>query len=97
MMAAESLEGRLEPVIQRPAEAEYDVFQQYLQMIQRESERCRKITGKTARFRPGQRFNSATAHDLTGLVSEVLDMVQHLSKYREKQIEFSPTAPASSK
>jgi signal transduction histidine kinase len=88
LMAADSLEGRVEEVLGALPPAEADVIRQYLQMIQRESDRCRQITSKLLDFARGQEATRARA-DITGLIAEVLEMIRHLGKYREKKILFS--------
>jgi len=89
-MAAESLEGRIATLLESLPQAEADVVRQYLQMIQSESFRCKQITERLLDFSRGR---DATRHttDLTHLVAEVVAMVQYLSKYREKKIEFTQT------
>jgi len=89
MMAAESLEERVHSALGEGSSDEVNIIRQYLQMIQRESDRCRQITGKLLDFARGQEATRART-DVTGLVSEVLDMVQHLGKYRDRKITFDP-------
>ena len=92
-MAAESLESRLQPsTLEVAVPEDAGVIHQYLQMIQRESDRCRHITGKLLDFARGQ-DSVRSRTDVTELVVEVLDMVQHLGKYRGKQIEFARRTP----
>lgn len=91
-MAAESLESRLVELLERLDPSEADVVRRYLQMIQTESFRCRQITERLldfSRAREARRESTDVAH----LVSEVVAMVQCLSKYREKKIEFHPAGP----
>jgi signal transduction histidine kinase len=91
-MAAESLEGRVAaPLCQLPEE-EASVVRQYLAMIQAESFRCKQITERLLDF---SRAREATREmiDLTRLVSEVVAMIQHLTRYREKKIDFSRSEP----
>jgi signal transduction histidine kinase len=91
-MAAESLEGRLVPLIDQLPPDEAEVVRRYVAMIQSESFRCKQITERLLDF---SRAREATREmvDLTRLVSEVVAMVQYLTKYREKKIEFSHTEP----
>lgn len=91
-MAAESLEGRIVELLGNLPDAEADVVRQYLQMIQNESFRCKQITERLLDFSRG-RDAARESTDLVRLVSEVVAMVQYLSKYREKRIEFARTAP----
>ncbi|MFN0051556.1 MAG: sensor histidine kinase [Planctomycetales bacterium] len=91
-MAAESLEGRVAEVLTQMESAEADVVQQYLQMIQSESFRCREITERLLDFARGREAIRERT-DLSRLVTEVVAMVQHLSKYRDKTIEFDRHEP----
>jgi two-component system, NtrC family, sensor kinase len=86
-MASESLEGRILPQIDTFPAEDRPVVPQYLKMIQDEAFRCREITGRLLDFaRAGNGAREPT--DVSRLVEEVVAMVQHLSKYRDKQIEF---------
>lgn len=91
-MAAESMESRIADLLQRLDPAEAEIVRRYLQMIQSESFRCKQITERLLDF---SRAREATREptDLANLISEVVAMVQYLSKYREKKIEFTRTAP----
>jgi two-component system NtrC family sensor kinase len=87
-MAAESLQDRVKG---NPSESESEdaaIIPRYLAMIQREASHCQQITAKLLDFARGQqeiRFRN----DLTLIVSEVLTMVQHMSKFHDRNIEFS--------
>jgi two-component system NtrC family sensor kinase len=91
-MAADSLSERAEGLerIMDPADA--SVVQHYLKMIQREADRCRQITGKLLDFARGQDA-TRTRYDVTSLIREVREMVQLLSKHRNKQIVFERPEP----
>jgi len=91
-MAAESLEGRIAELLRNLPAGDGDVIRQYLQMIQNESFRCKQITERLLDFSRG-RDAARESTDLVRLVCEVVAMVQYLSKYREKRIEFARTAP----
>ena len=92
--AAEALEMRLHDVIHRDdakEDAEHDseieVVKQYLRTIQDEAFRCKGITERLLDFsRMGDMEKQET--DISELVEGVIDMVRHLGKYREKNIEF---------
>ncbi len=97
--AAESLEMRLHDIIQEDGEkpddeqdTEIEILRTYLRKIQEEAFRCKGITEKLLDY---SRMGDVQKHDvdLTELVQGVIDMVRHLGKYREKQIEFLPAAP----
>jgi len=63
------------------------VLQNYLRKIQNEAFRCKGITEKLLDFsRSGDVERHST--DLRELVQDVIDMVQHMGKYREKSLEF---------
>jgi len=91
-MAAESLEGRLSSLTATADEGEAQVVRQYLQMIQAESVRCKQITERLLDFSRGRDATREMA-DVTHIVSEVVAMVQYLSKYREKTIVFTHETP----
>jgi signal transduction histidine kinase len=97
--AAESLEMRLHDIIQEDGEkpddeqdTEIEILRTYLRKIQDEAFRCKGITEKLLDY---SRMGDVQKHDadLTELVQGVIEMVRHLGKYREKQIEFVPAAP----
>jgi two-component system, NtrC family, sensor kinase len=96
--SAESLELRLHDIIQEDDEKpdgeqseEIALLRDYLRRIQDEAFRCKEITEKLLDFsRMGDSEKQTT--DLTNLVGDVIDMVRHLGKYREKQVEFHPDA-----
>ncbi|MHC4179809.1 MAG: sensor histidine kinase, partial [Planctomycetota bacterium] len=90
-MCAESLESRIGEILQAPLSGEDDqqraVISNYLRMVQNEAFRCKEITERLLDFsRIGQtkRVNTQIGH----LVRGVVDMVGHLGKYQQKQIEF---------
>jgi len=91
-MAGESLEGRVlaHQHLLDPAEAQ--VVLQYLRMIQDESFRCKQITERLLDFSRG-RDAVREPTDLAQIISEVVGMVQFLSKYRDKRIDFSSPGP----
>ena len=91
-MAAESLEGRIEPMLANDPPEDAEVVRQYLRMMQTEAFRCRQITERLLDFSRG-RDATHEITDVTRLVSEVVSMVQYLSKYREKRIEFERIEP----
>jgi signal transduction histidine kinase len=90
-MCSESLEGRIAELVGEPAEAgpEWQVVRSYLEMIGRESFRCKQITDKLLDFsRRGDPERRPT--DLRELVEGVLEMVQHLGRYRDKHLVLEP-------
>ncbi len=89
-MAAESLEGRIQPLLANDDPGEAAIVLKYLGMMQSESFRCRQITERLLDFSRG-RDHSREPVDLAALVHEVLAMVSYLSKYREKTIDFAAT------
>jgi signal transduction histidine kinase len=93
-MAAESLEGRIVDHLHVLDPADAQVVTQYLRMIQNESFRCKQITERLLDFSRG-RDAVRQSTDLAQTVSEVVSMVQFLSKYREKKIEFANPGPCS--
>jgi signal transduction histidine kinase len=93
-MCAESLESRIREILHEPLSGEDDqqhaVISNYLRMIQNEAFRCKGITERLLDFsRIGQAKRLNTQIGL--LVRGVVDMVRHLGKYQQKQIEFAQT------
>ena len=71
---------------------EIEVLRKYLRKIQDEAFRCKGITEKLLDY---SRMGDVQKHptDLSELVQGVIDMVRHLGKYREKNIEFARSTP----
>ena len=91
-MAADSLQDRSESIENAMDAADASVVKHYLKMIQREADRCRQITSKLLDFARGQDA-TRTRYDVTSLIREVREMVQLLSKHRNKQIVFERPEP----
>ena len=86
---SEALERRLSAVLPFAPPADAKGVDQYLRMIQEEAFRCKRITEKLLDFsRCGEIHRERT--DIVGLVQGVVEMVQHMGKYRGKQIIFQP-------
>ncbi len=90
-MCAESLEGRLRGLLDED-DPQHAVVGRYLRMVQDEAFRCKEITEKLLDF---SRIGPAKRQDteLGELVRGVVDMVGHLGKYQQRQIEFVPHQP----
>jgi two-component system NtrC family sensor kinase len=85
-MCSESLEGRLSDLLKNVGEehaADRDVVRSYLDMIQKEAFRCKQITEKLLDF---SRMGDSERHptDLRELAAGVIEMLQHLGKYQNK-------------
>jgi len=97
--SAESLEGRLDEILDPAAEkapdqrqVEIDQMRKYLRRIQDEAFRCKGITGGLLDFsRLGDAKKVPT--QLQELIQSVIDMVRTLGKYRRRKIEFEPGKP----
>ena len=93
-MCSESLESRItEIAADGPSSGpQWDVVHSYLEMIGRESFRCKQITEKLLDF---SRMGDSQRHptELRELVSGVIEMVQHLGKYQDKQITLQDGPP----
>jgi two-component system NtrC family sensor kinase len=90
-MCAESLESRIEEMA--PGEAEAQVARRYLALIQSEAFRCKGITEKLLDFsRLGEVRRQATA--LTGLVTDVADMLRHVGRFAGRSIEIDDAQDA---
>lgn len=90
-VCAEALESRLaEALTDHP---DRHIIENYLQMIQRESFRCKDITEKLLDFsRIGDRQKLQTS-DLRAVAQEMVDLLAHHGKYRSKHIELEPGEP----
>ncbi len=91
-MAADSLEDRVDTLAPHLDRAELDIFVTYLKMIQRESERCRSITGRLLDFARGQ-DGIRKRVDVTSTIREVLEMISHLGKFKDRNIIFDYPHP----
>jgi signal transduction histidine kinase len=85
-MCSESLEGRLSDLLKHLGDdraADRDVVRSYLDMIQKEAFRCKQITEKLLDF---SRMGDSERHptDLRELAGGVIEMLQHLGKYQNK-------------
>ncbi|MCG8450168.1 MAG: HAMP domain-containing histidine kinase [Pirellulales bacterium] len=89
-LCSESLESRLTELLDQVDQSHSDdiqVAREYLQMIQREAFRCKQITEKLLDFaRMGDSQRHST--DLRELTAGVIEMVQHLGKYQDKNLEL---------
>jgi signal transduction histidine kinase len=87
-MAAESLIGRLAESGNDFGKSDDDreLLKTYLEMIQRQSNRCQEITTRVLDF--SRNTAPRSRHDLTRIVSEVLDMVSHMSRFGHHKILF---------
>jgi two-component system NtrC family sensor kinase len=102
-MAAESLESRVHDIIAADAEkpsdeqnSEIAILTKYLHRIQEEAFRCKGITDQLLDF---SRRGPAEKHDteLGELTAGVIDMVKHLGKYKQKNIELVRKEPVHSR
>jgi len=85
-MCGEALEGRVVAAISCDEE-ERDEIVHYLHIIQEQAFRCKEITEKLLDFsRMGDIERVGT--DLRELVQGVIDMVRHIGRYRNKQVEL---------
>lgn len=92
-MAGESLQNRMYELLDQAPEGDRQVVNSYLGMIQSEADRCQQITRKLLDFARGQDNSTRTRFDLTQIVQEVLSMIQHMSKFQNRKIEFAPERP----
>jgi two-component system NtrC family sensor kinase len=90
-MCAESLQNRIGSALQMD-DSRHRVIDNYLRMIQEQAFRCKEITEKLLDF---SRMGDVQRHstDLRELVQTVLDMVQHLGKYKDKHVALAPGEP----
>ena len=95
-LCSESLESRVSDLLDRSGsegdEDDRKVIRDYLRMIQEESFRCKQITEQLLDFsRMGDVPRQAT--DLRELIESVIDMVRHLGRYQDKEIELADGPP----
>ena len=90
-MAAESLVDR-ESGLAGSDPGETEIARQYLRMIEREAFRCQRITRKLLDFARGN-GDTCASHDLTAIVNDVLGVVRHISRYGDRTVRFTRTAP----
>ncbi len=90
-LGAESLEGRLADVLD-PENPDHKIVANYLRMIQSEAFRCKGITEKLLDF---SRVGPVTRLDteLGELVQGVVEMVGHLGKYQQREIQLNVPGP----
>ena len=91
-IASESLLGRMDEILYEAPDADREIVDQYLSMIQRESDRCQQITRKLLDFSRGQ-DTPRSRNDLTTIISEVLTMVGHMSRFQDREIIFERAEP----
>jgi two-component system NtrC family sensor kinase len=92
-LCAESLEGRLLDLVPKDGKGEQsELVQRYLKMIQSEAFRCKEITEKLLDFSRTGEVKRASA-DLGELTQSVIDMVRHLGRYQNRNIEFAHAEP----
>lgn len=92
-MAGESLQNRMYELLDHASDDDRQVVHSYLNMIQSEADRCQQITRKLLDFARGQENTARTRFDLAQIVREVLSMVQHMSKFQHRNIEFQQDRP----
>jgi len=94
-LGSESLERRLNELladVDDARSADRDVICSYLEMIQKEAFRCKQITEKLLDFsRSGDPERHHT--DLRELISGVIEMVGHLGRHDNKQVELVAGQP----
>jgi C4-dicarboxylate-specific signal transduction histidine kinase len=91
-MAGESLQSRMVELLADAPEADQSIVHSYLSLIQSEADRCQQITRKLLDFARGQQV-TRMRYDLTQIIREVLSMVQHMSKFQNRKIEFPQERP----
>ncbi|MDR3637767.1 MAG: HAMP domain-containing sensor histidine kinase [Isosphaeraceae bacterium] len=86
---SEALETRLGPMLEPGDGSDAKVVRNYLRMIQEEAFRCKSITEKLLDFSRCADIQRERT-DLAGLIQGVVEMVQHMGKYRGKHVVFQP-------
>ncbi len=91
-LGAEALARRLKNILGGDGSQQYQDVWRCLEMIQSEAFRCKGITEKLLDFsRNGDR--KRVRAELGGLIADVIDIVQHLGRYREKRILLNCAEP----
>ncbi len=103
--SAEALESRLHNILHPIAESnsmelpELHTLKTYLRRIQDDAFRCKGITEKLLDFSRLSQAERKQPTDMADVVSDVIELVRHLSQYRDRKIEFvhrdNPVAWAS--
>ena len=86
--SSESLESRLAELLEDCPDDEVAVVQQYIAMIQTESERCQEITKKLLDFSRNQ-DSQRTFQDIVSIIREVLTLITHMKKFREATLQLN--------
>ena len=93
-MASESLQGRMVDLKSHCEEADIQVAEQYLGLIQREAMRCRDITSKLLDFSRGQN-SERSVNDLVAVIEEVCSMVSLIKRLKGRNILFAKKNPCN--
>ena len=91
-MAADSLQDRMTELLAGAPPDEAAVVRQYLTMMQSEAERCQQITQRLLHFARGQEAPRVRT-DLAAILGEVLSVVRHMGRFRDRTIDFSHPQP----
>lgn len=90
--AAEGVQMRLAGLLETTSETDAEIVREYLMMMQSEASRCRKITEKLLDFARGK-DTERNQYDVTAIVREVVAMLNHVGKFRDRTITFNDNAP----
>ena len=90
--SAESLRSRIDGLLEHAEGEDVEVARQYLQMIGREAKRCQQITARLLDFSRSQE-TTRSRNDLTGIISEVLTLIGHMSKFCDRNVVFQHSQP----
>lgn len=97
-ICAESLESRVAELIAETAASQNDeqinIIQKYLKQIQQEAFRCKGITEQLLDFSRGGDIQRQST-ELSPIIQDTVDMIQHLGKYKQKQIVVDIKSPAT--
>ncbi|MBC8288737.1 MAG: HAMP domain-containing histidine kinase, partial [Planctomycetes bacterium] len=86
--SSESLESRLAELLKDCPDDEVAVVQQYVAMIQTESERCQEITKKLLDFSRNQ-DSQRISQNVVAIIREVLSLITHMKKFREATLQLN--------
>jgi signal transduction histidine kinase len=97
-ICAESLEGRVAELIVETASPQHDkqinIIHKYLKQIQQEAFRCKGITEQLLDFSRGGDIQRQST-ELSPIIQDTVEMIQHLGKYKQKQIVVDIKSPTT--
>jgi len=88
---SESLQRRMRILAANVGGEDREVIEKYLDRISNEANRCQQITARLLDFSRSQEAKRSR-NDLTTIICEVVTLVSHMSKFRDRNIVFEHVA-----